>query len=654
MGIFSRKRKAIKEDMSISVGANGLSGLFGASVEHAALENSAFWTCITSLCRTFATLPLHAYKQSGASRRRLDDGLLERLLQHPCPYMTPYLWRWTMAFNFELRGIAMAIKDYTATGAIMSLYPVDPTCMVESWENGQLFWTYTPTQQRFHDSKVFRIINTGIGYTKVLSPLDYAKKDLDIVSSSKRLQASYYDKGTTIGSILTVPKGTPKEVKDILQAKISGEYSGSKNSGKTFVLEDTMKYEPIRLTENDVSKIEAAQSWSVQEVARRFGVPSFFAGDLSKSTFANAEQQGAHLVAYSLAPRAVAWESAFNTLCFNGEYFKFGLNGLMRGDAAARSGFYHSGIMDGWLSPNDVRALEDLDPIPNGDKYMFPLNYTTLDKVGMQAGPYDGQNESNASHQNNASKLIPVEEKRKQDRLFVEATNAVTKSNRSKIERIIRKQLKIEIAKLRELVKAGKSASDIAEEFKTFASDKINHHGEEYADVYKDIMARLYPIVQKAIKTKDKVSQDSMDAYSAKLAYNVGARHGALRAKEVTKAVRGNLTQEELEEELEELEKHWIEVVPADESKEETQRAGNAFNLFLFSQFGLQYMHIVAASDSCEFCNGLDGQVCEVSSVVLAKGTDVTDGEGNTRTIEKNLKHPPWHGHCNCGIAPGR
>lgn len=651
MGIFRRKQTE-QIDLARVVGA-GLGGLaMGGKAK--ALENSSFWICLTNLMRTFATLPLHMYTINGRNRNIDQVSEAAMLLRTPCPYLNSQKWRSIMAFNFELYGVAYAILDRGRTGNVIAMYPVAPSLMRSSWKNGKLIYEYGPSGEKFNSADVLEISNLKVGYTSILSPLDYAQKDISVAESSKALQIGYYKRGTTLGGIITVPRGTSKEVKDQLKIMFNNEFAGEGNAYKTGIIEDSMKYEPIRLTENDSAKMNDAQSWTLQEVCRRFGVPPFFAGDLTKATFANSEQQNLNLIQFSLQPRAVFWESALDEkICKNGQYIKFSMAGFLRGDHSARAAFYQSAIQNGWMTVNEVRALEDLNPVKEGDTLMFPMNYLSLKKA-ITAEPANNYGIPESVTLESISEPVPFEEKRKADDLsFISEAQAVTRTSRSKVEALIRAQLKAEIAELKRLATAGLDAEGIAAEFKKFTDSLASEYGQKYIPIFKAILDRLFPVVQKQVKTGNDVPEDQRLAYAAKYATSMANRHGNARVKDVTKAVT-NLTPDEITTRVDEISQDWITSLPKNESQEETNRAGNAFNLFLFGQLGVTYMHVVANADACEFCKKLDGKVVEVNGAVLDKGENVDDGVGNVRIIQKTYKHPPFHTHCECGIAPGR
>lgn len=656
MGIFSRIKKVVEETINIpvSIWKAGYAGpAYGGS--ESALENSAFWSCVTKLCRTFGSLPLHIYETNGNRREIMRNGAGARLLSDPCPYMTPYQWRFIMAFNYELYGVAYSVLKRSSMGDPIAAYPISPNAIHPIWKDGKLFYSIPATGEILPASDVLAIYNTPTGYASVLSPVEYASKDLSVASNAKALQDAYYKRGTTIGGTVTVPRGTPKEVKDAIKAMFAGEFSGMNGAYRVAVLEDIIKYEPIRLTEDDSKKMSDAQSWTLLEVCRRFGVPPAFAGDLTKSTYANQEQQGMELVTYSIQPRAKSWEDALDkVICKDGQYIKFSLAGLMRGDHASRSAFYQGAINTGWMTINEVRSLEDLNPIPEGDHLMFPMNYMTLADVvkgaGVQGIPSYGEEKKIEPAQ-----LGSLTEKRNQDLSFLSEAQAVTRSSRSQIESVIRKQLKAEIDEIKRLIATnqGQGVQNILDDFKAFCEKTADEYGQLYIPIYQGIINRLVPIVQNQVKTGSEISQESMNNYASKYAVSMAGRHGNARASEVSRAFDGH-QEDELSTLADEMVSGWLETVPKTESFDETNRAGNAFNLFAFGMLGVSYMHVVASADACEFCRGLDGKVVEVNGAVLDKGTAVDDGAGNVRIINKTLKHPPFHTHCECGIAPGK
>lgn len=638
MGLFSRKSKT-----DVGIALSNVRNNTVSSNNFPALENSSIWCCVTQLCKIFASLPLHLYSETGNSGKLDKESLFANLLKNPCPYLNSYSWRYIMHFNFEIHGVAMAIIQRTTVGDPCALFPVSPNCMYPFWDDGHLFWKYNGLET-FPDSDILKFENTPISFTSCLCPVDYSQNELAIARSSQTLQRNFFDRATTLGGVVTVPRNTNQDVKFKLAEMFRNEFAGASNGYKTIVLEDNMKYEAIRLSEKDTSKMTEAQNFTLLQVSQRFGVPPFFLNDLTKATFANSEQQGTNLVVLSIQPRAVAIEEGYSKLLPDGQYAKYSLQGLMRGDHTARSAFYHNAIMDGWMCINEVRELEDLKPIKDGDKHFFPMNYTTISKVGLLVPPYSSEK---------VKEKVELTEKRKSEILFCEATKNITKSSRSQIESVIRKQLKAEIDLINKQVNDGASQLTLVNSFTSEIQSTLPNFRKSLEPIFESIMARLIPLVQKQCGTAAEVAEDDCAKYAYSYAKDVAERHLKMRIKSIEKKCN-DTTNDNFVTDITDIEQEWIATVPQDESHEETARAGNCFNVFLFAQLGITYMHVVASADACEFCSSIDGKVVSVNGSVLTKGDSVSDGQGNVRVINKNYKNPPFHTHCTCGVAPGR
>ena len=625
--------------------ASGYSDI--VATEHPALENSAFWCCIMNLCRNYASLPIHVYKKNSDGSRSLDEisNTYRLLTENPCPYMTSEQWRFVMGFNFEMFGVATAIIEYGSLGLPIMLSPVSPNLLTPTWKDGKLFYTYCGTGNTGEVSpseRVLTIYNTPVGYTTqaVLNPVDYAYRDLEAATQSKILETNYYKNATTLGGILKVPKTAPKEVMEQMKATLD-QYTGMANAHKTMVIKDDMNYEPLSFKDNDMTKLEAAQNWTVKEICRRFSVPPFIAGDVGGVTYGSSEQQAMQFVTNCLRPRIIMWEKALKkALCTGNQYIKFNLSSLMRGDSASRSAFYHNGIMDGWLSINEVRESEDMNPTANGDQHFFPMNYTTLDKVGQTTvtDPFD----------------LPYDEKKEEvkesiqerQNKFVEEVGKISKTNRQKVESLMRKQNKRNVEALEQLWESGLRGEALAKEFNSIVDSISTESADEYADVYKKVMSALNLNLERTLKRKCDIDSDVFNAYASKFGIQSAYRFGVNRKNDVAR--RNPVEREELDS----VEDMWLESSIKSESDDETSRASNCFNVFLFKNYNITMMKVVSSADACEFCSELDGRVVEVDGTILTKGDSSTDSQGNVRHIHKNYKHPPFHSGCHCTVVP--
>ena len=619
------------------------------------LYNSALWSCVVNLSRLYATLPWHAYRKNGdGDRIQMETGLLPELLRRPNPYMTDYEFRFVMGFNFEMHGEAPAlIQRSVRTGLPIALWPVSPSSLVVSEEEGRLYYTLAVTGTRYPASDILLIRNTPVGYgaRNVLEPIYFARNDLDLENRCKEMQKTYYDGSSIVGYTISVPPGFTDEQKDKVRQMFSGK------GYRHYVVDERIKLTPIQIQNADIAKLSEAQKWSATEVARRFNVPPFFIGDMT-GTYNNAEQQGLQMVTYCLRPRIGAWEAALEAaLCGSREFIRFSLGGLLRGDHATRAAFYHNGIMDGWLTVNEIRKMEDMKGIGDiGNKHFFPMNYGTLDDIvaGKYAtgsgaslmSPWDLPAEKRHGKPSiEEAKSVLKNEKRRHDLAFVEKAQEPARTSRAKLERMIRAQLKASMDELRRLIATGSPTNQVLDDFAQWLDTNAAELQPQYKAVYLGVLKNMVPVVKDETGSDKDVPDDDMDAYAGSYADSMSKRvAGAMH-----KTASASVGTDTFDDDMDAFQRDY----PVDQSEEEVNRSSNAFNVWLFAALGVSVYHVVAASNACEFCHAIDGKVASVQGFVLDKGSDVDLGDGSIRHIDKNYRHPPFHSHCRCSVAPG-
>ena len=178
----------------------------------------------------------------------------------------------------------------------------------------------------------------------------------------------------------------PEKLKQSWQSQFSGE-----GSHRIAVLSEGMKFHPISINPADSQFLES-RKFQVAEIARLFHVPPHLIGDLEKATYSNVEHMSLEFVKYSLNPWVVRIEqSMMKSLLLTSELpmymIRHNMEGLLRGDQKSRFESYSVGIQNGFMSPNDVRRIEDWDLIPDelgGNNYYCNGNVLPLSLAGIQ------------------------------------------------------------------------------------------------------------------------------------------------------------------------------------------------------------------------------------------------------------------------------
>ena len=369
--------------------------------ERTAMRVTAVYSCVRILSEAIAGLPLHLYKQidKGGKEKAIEHPLYKLLHDEPNPEMTSFVFRETLMSHLLLWGNAYAQIIRNGKGQVVALYPLMPNRMtVDRDPNGRIYYTYSVNESdnpklrklgqiRMTKDEIFHIPALGFDGLVGYSPIAMAKNAIGMAMACEEYGAKFFANGASPSGVLEHP-GNIKDP-DKLRESWNTLFQGSGNSHKIAVLEEGLKYQPIGISPNEAQFLET-RKFQIDEIARIFRVPPHMVGDLDKSSFSNIEQQSLEFVKYTLDPWVTRWEQAIHrSLLLESEktdYFaKFNVDGLLRGDYQSRMNGYSVGIQNGFLSPNDIRSLENMDLIPDelgGNLYLVNGSMQKLSDAG--------------------------------------------------------------------------------------------------------------------------------------------------------------------------------------------------------------------------------------------------------------------------------
>lgn len=371
--------------------------------ERSAMQMTAVYSCVRILAEAVAGLPLHLYryKEDGGKERAIDNNLYHLLHDEPNKEMSSFIFRETLMTHLLLWGNAYAQIIRNGKGEVVALYPLMPNKMqADRDENGELYYIYTRSSEEAKTMEGVTVYLTprdvlhipGLGFDGLVgySPIAMAKNAIGLAIATEEYGAKFFANGAAPSGVLEHP-GTIKDPSR-LRENWNSTFGGSANSGKVAVLEEGMKYTPISISPEQAQFLET-RKFQIDEIARIFRVPPHMVGDLEKSSFSNIEQQSLEFVKYTLDPWVIRWEQSLSRSLLNEDekrkyFFKFNLEGLLRGDYESRMSGYATARQNGWMSANDIRELENLDKIPaedGGDLYLINGNMLPLNKAGAYA-----------------------------------------------------------------------------------------------------------------------------------------------------------------------------------------------------------------------------------------------------------------------------
>lgn len=391
--------------------------------ERSAMQMTAVYCCVRILSEAVASLPLQFYRYTddGGKEKAVDHLLYFLLHDEPNPEMTSFIFRETLMTHLLLWGNAYSQIIRNGKGEVVALYPLMPDRMkVDRDEHGRLYYEYTvydsdDVDGRKGTNKVGRTVRLqphdvlhipGLGFDGLVgySPIAMAKNAIGLAIATEEYGSKFFANGAAPSGVLEHP-GTikdPSKVRESWQAT----FGGSGNANKIAVLEEGMKYTPISISPEQAQFLET-RKFQIDEIARIFRVPPHMIGDLEKSSFNNIEQQSLEFVKYTLDPWVSRWEQAMVRALLTPDekkkyFFKFNVDGLLRGDYQSRMNGYATARQNGWMSANDIRELENLDRIPaeqGGDLYLINGNMTKLEDAGIFAAGNNGKEEGDSDEE---------------------------------------------------------------------------------------------------------------------------------------------------------------------------------------------------------------------------------------------------------------
>lgn len=425
--IFTKLFKSRDKPKNVSVGS-AYRFFFGGSTagknvtERSSMQMTAVYSCVRVLAEAVAGLPLHLYKytDSGGKDKALEHPLYFLLHDEPNPEMTSFVFRETLMTHLLLWGNAYAQLIRNGRGEVVGIYPLMPNRVsVNRDDKGNIYYKYLRGLEDAHLNKENEVILLhsevlhipGLGFDGLVgySPIAMAKNAIGMAIACEEYGAKFFANGATPGGILEHP-GVVKDPERV-RASWNSAFGGSANANKVAVLEEGMKYTPISISPNEAQFLET-RKFQINEIARIFRVPPHMVSDLEKSSFSNIEQQSLEFVKYTLEPWLIRWEqSLVRSLILpgdKGKYFiKFNVDGLLRGDYESRMNGYATARQNGWMSANDIRALENLDQISEedgGNLYLINGNMTKLKDAGSAY--------SDAKEVNDNEEVLAVEEQK--------------------------------------------------------------------------------------------------------------------------------------------------------------------------------------------------------------------------------------------------
>lgn len=384
--------------MFLRAGAEAASGT--TVTAETAMRVGAVYGCVRIIAGAVATMPLDVKRRRENIREDADDHALWRILRRrPNRWMKPAQFRRMMQAHLLLRGNAYSLIVRGSRGQVTDLIPMHPD-KVKTTQNTDLtlryeYWQANGRKIDLPQDEVFHLTGMTLDGITGVSVITYARESVGLAIATANHGAAFFRNGTHVGSVLKHKGELSQEARDRLKADLQDFRLRGERAKTTMVLEEGMEFEPLGMTAEDAQFVETMKMTRT-DIGMFFGVPPHMLGDTEKNSSwgTGIEAQSRGFVAYTLEDWLTTWEEGVNADLIGDDepavYARFNRAALVRGDFKTRWEGYVKGLQWGVYSPDDIRALEDENPRPDGKgrTYYEPPN-TAGQASSEKDGPHD-------------------------------------------------------------------------------------------------------------------------------------------------------------------------------------------------------------------------------------------------------------------------
>lgn len=618
-----------------------------------ALTSTAVLAAVRILSEAVAQVPLHLYSRTAGTRRKniAPEHPVYRLLHDaPNPEQTSFEFREMLQGSLLCYGNAYAEIQRAPSGKVIALWPLlsDRTSIVR--DGGQV---YVKTKVDGVDVNIPRDRALHLrGFTTSglmgLSLIRLASNAIGLSIAQETYSAKHFENGAMPSSIIQRPVGAPvinDAGRAAIRAQVTQLYGGLTNAGRVALLEEGMTWGAAGISPKDSQLLEG-KKFSVTDIARVFLIPPPMLMELDRATFTNIEHQGIQFVVYTLTAWLRRWEQRLGLDLLDARerdqyYAEFLVDGLLRGDVKTRYEAYASAIQNGWMSRNEVRDLENRDPVDGGDELMFQVNLAPVSDLSKPAAPeQDGDSSTKALP---APRLIRSWDSRK----------SLRKAYTPLIRDAYAKLAKIEASEILDAARKNLGVRSF-DRLQSFIRNYLMHDVEFFEKVIAPVLASYGGALADAALTEIEGGQitEAINAAIAEIGENGARSHAAKLLSQLDELLkeRADADPEMTLKVLESFFEGW-ETVDGVVSHKVVQY-DNAVARVVWKLNGVKTITWQTDGDPCPLCAPLGGRTIGIEKTFVDPLEKLDAGEGKTpfQVSKYGVLHPPLHKGCNCHI----
>lgn len=378
------------------------------------LAISTVYDCIRIISEDLAKLPIGIFQEVDGLKHKRKDNPLYDVLNWQANPETSAMSFWNTIIGHAVgygNGYAEKVRD--RNGQIESLWILPPNRVTpKRRDNGTLYYEFRQDDGHITEvstDKMYHIPGFGFDGIQGYNPVTIARESLGLAAGAEEFGSKFFGNGAKTSLAMTFPTALTEKARENLRKSAEKQTSGE-NQHRILLIEEGGDIKTLSLSQKDSQYLETRE-FSIEEICRWFRVNPNKVADLRRATFSNIEAQNIDHVNDTLMPWFIRVEQAIRNQLMTPEeqttgfFAKHNANALLRGDSKARSDFYKAGINDGWLTRNEVREFEDLNPVDGLDDPLVPLNMAV---VGEEPEP---TNNNDAFIEDVAGRITAAEER---------------------------------------------------------------------------------------------------------------------------------------------------------------------------------------------------------------------------------------------------
>lgn len=637
-----------KENRDVGVSQRLMSSLSNSAsgavvTTSTALSVAAVWACVRVLSESVAQLPIILYRRDGNFKERATEHPLYSLLHTaPNPEMTAYHWKQTMMVHLATHGNAYSEIEWGSDGYPVALWPLRPDRTTPVRVEGVLVYDVELPDGKMVRLPAHRVLHIpGLGFdgTVGYSPIKVHRDTIGLTMATQEFGSRFFSNGARPGLILKHPATLSDDGARRLKETIEGAYTGLSNAHRAMILEEGMDIDTVGIPPDAAQFLETRQ-FQIADIARIYRVPPHMIQDMGRATWANTEEMAEEFVRYTLMPYMKGIEETIGLkLLVRDErdtYFpEFLVDSLLRANTEQRYSAYATGVQSGFLTVNEVRAKENLNPIAGGDKPYMPLNLA----------PMDGRNVPVATEQRSI-------ETREDAETFADDRVKQADSFVSLFDDTLGRSVRRETKAIRRLVATHlgqRSADEFMAKVAEFYGEFKGLFVRDFTPLLLTQSQQAYLAAMRELGMGKEFNEKEFRQFIDEFLANAAANYIGGSQTEIEKAMESDNPEDAVNEVLDRFE---------NERQTEWSRllAFEAFNALVIHSYvtvGVREIRWVVNPGACSFCQRLSGRVVGIEQYFVEAGSTIegeVDGQAVQMKIHGAKRHGPLHSGCSCTI----